>query len=97
VFGVVAGVGGPGRHAAGEASGREAYVVPEPLAAAIGAGLPIDTPTGSMVVGIGGGTSEIAVIALGGIVVSNSLRVGGNRFDEAIVNYVSNKYNLLMG
>ena len=83
--------------AAIQAGGREAYLIPEPLAAAIGAGLPIGTPTGNMVVNIGGGTSESAVISMNGIVVSSSVRVGGNEMDEAIVAYIRKKYNLLIG
>jgi rod shape-determining protein MreB len=83
--------------AAIQAGGKEAYLIPEPLAAAIGAGLPIGTPTGNMVVDIGGGTSESAVISMNGIVVSSSVRVGGNEMDEAIVAYVRRKYNLLIG
>jgi rod shape-determining protein MreB len=85
------------KDAARQASGREAYVIPEPLAAAIGAGMPIDTPTGNMVVDIGGGTSEAAVVAMYGIVVSSSVRVGGVRFDEAIASFVRRKYNLMIG
>jgi rod shape-determining protein MreB len=85
------------RDAARQASGREAFVIPEPLAAAIGAGMPIDTPTGNMVVDIGGGTSEAAVVAMYGIVVSGSVRVGGVRFDEAIASYIRRKYNLMIG
>ncbi len=85
------------RDAARQASGRESYVIPEPLAAAIGAGMPIDTPTGNMVVDIGGGTSEAAVVAMYGIVVSGSVRVGGVKFDEAIASYVRRKYNLMIG
>ncbi len=85
------------RDAARQASGREAFVVPEPLAAAIGAGLPIDTPTGSMVVDIGGGTSEAAVVSMYGIVVSSSARVGGLKFDDAIASYLRRKYNLVIG
>jgi len=83
--------------AAVQAGGKEAYLIPEPLAAAIGAGLPIGTPTGNMVVDIGGGTSESAVISMNGIVVSSSVRVGGMEMDEAIVAYVRKKYNLLIG
>jgi len=83
--------------AAVQAGGKEAYLIPEPLAAAIGAGLPIGTPTGNMVVDIGGGTSESAVISMNGIVVSSSVRVGGTEMDEAIVAYVRKKYNLLIG
>jgi rod shape-determining protein MreB len=85
------------RDAARQASGRESYVIPEPLAAAIGAGLPIDTPTGNMVVDIGGGTSEAAVVSMYGIVVAGSVRVGGIKFDEAIAGYIRRKYNLMIG
>jgi rod shape-determining protein MreB len=85
------------RDAALKAGAREAFLIEEPLAAAIGANVPISGPTGSMVIDIGGGTSEIAVIALGAIVVSRSVRVGGNRFDEAISNYIRKKYNLMVG
>ncbi len=85
------------KDAARQASGREAYVIAEPLAAAIGAGMPIDTPTGNMVVDIGGGTSEAAVVAMYGIVVSGSVRVGGVKLDEAIASYVRRKYNLMIG
>jgi rod shape-determining protein MreB len=85
------------KDAARQASGREAYVIPEPLAAAIGAGMPIDTPTGNMVVDIGGGTSEAAVVAMYGIVVSGSVRIGGVKLDEAIASYLRRKYNLMIG
>ena len=85
------------RDAAIKAGARDAYLIDEPLAAAIGANVPISGPSGNMIIDIGGGTSEIAVIALGGIVVSTSLRVGGNKFDEAITNYVRRKYNLMVG
>jgi rod shape-determining protein MreB len=85
------------KDAARQASGRESYVIPEPLAAAIGAGMPIDTPTGNMVVDIGGGTSEAAVVSMYGIVVSSSVRVGGVKFDEAIASYIRRKYNLMIG
>jgi len=85
------------KDAALKAGAREAYLIEEPLAAAIGANVPISGPSGNMVIDIGGGTSEIAVIALGGIVVSTSLRVGGNRFDEAIASYIRKKYNLMVG
>jgi rod shape-determining protein MreB len=85
------------RDAAIKAGAREAYLIEEPLAAAIGASVPIGGPTGNMVIDIGGGTTEIAVIALGGIVVSSSLRVAGNRFDEAIASYIRKKYNLMVG
>ena len=85
------------RDAALKAGAREAYLIEEPLAAAIGANVPISGPSGNMIIDIGGGTTEIAVIALGGIVVSASVRVGGNRFDEAIANYIRKKYNLMVG
>ena len=85
------------RDAALKAGAKEAYLIEEPLAAAIGANVPIAGPSGNMVIDIGGGTSEIAVIALGGIVVSHSLRVGGNKFDESIQSYIRKKYNLLVG
>ena len=85
------------KDAARQASGREAFVIPEPLAAAIGADMPIDTPTGSMVVNIGGGTSEAAVVSMYGIVVSGSVRVGGLRFDDAIASYLRRKYSLVIG
>lgn len=76
---------------------RDAYLVEEPMAAAIGAGLPVADPTGSMVVDIGGGTSEVAVISLGGIVTSKSLRVAGDELDEHIINYIKKEYNLMIG
>ncbi len=79
------------------AGARQAYLIEEPMAAAIGAGLPVGEPTGSMVVDVGGGTSEVAVISLGGIVVSQSIRVGGDELDEAIMNYVKREYKLLIG
>jgi rod shape-determining protein MreB len=85
------------KDAALKAGAREAYLIEEPLAAAIGANVPISGPSGNMVIDIGGGTSEVAVIALGGIVVSTSLRVGGNRFDESIASYIRKKYNLMIG
>ena len=85
------------RDAALKAGAREAYLIEEPLAAAIGANVPISGPSGNLIIDIGGGTTEIAVIALGGIVVSASVRVGGNRFDEAIATYVRKKYNLMIG
>jgi rod shape-determining protein MreB and related proteins len=85
------------KDAALKAGAREAYLIEEPLAAAIGANVPISGPSGNMVIDIGGGTSEVAVIALGGIVVSTSLRVGGNRIDEAITSYIRKKYNLMIG
>jgi rod shape-determining protein MreB len=85
------------RDAAIEAGSKTAYLIPEPLAAALGADMPIHTPTGNMIVNIGGGASEAAVIAVNGIVVSNSTRVGGIRIDEAIAAYIRRKYNLLIG
>nr|WP_200773901.1 rod shape-determining protein [Tepidibacter formicigenes] len=83
--------------AARQAGARDAYLIEEPMAAAIGAGLKVEEPDGNMVVDIGGGTSEIAVISLGGIVTAKSIRVGGDEFDESIVNYVKKEYNLMIG
>lgn len=83
--------------AAKAAGAGEAYTIEEPMAAAIGAGLPISTPGGNMVVDIGGGTTDIAVISLEGIVVSSSLRVGGNKIDEVITRHIKNTYNLMIG
>jgi rod shape-determining protein MreB len=83
--------------AAIQAGAKEAYLIPEPLAAALGAGLPIHTPTGNMVVDIGGGTSEAAVVSMYDIVVWSSVRVGGLRIDQAIINYIRKKYNLIIG
>ncbi|MGI6113099.1 MAG: rod shape-determining protein [Mahellales bacterium] len=80
-----------------QAGAREAYLIEEPMAAAIGAGLPVHEPTGSMIVDVGGGTSEVAIISLGGIVTSKSLRVGGNKLDDAIVSYIKKEYNLMIG
>jgi rod shape-determining protein MreB len=85
------------RDSAQSAGAREVYLVEEPMAAAIGAGLPIQEPSGNMIVDIGGGTTEVAVISLSGIVYSKSIRVGGDEMDEAIVLYVKRKYNLLIG
>jgi len=79
------------------AGARKAYIIEEPMAAAIGAGLPIHEPTGNMVVDIGGGTSEVAVISLGGIVTSQSIRVGGDELDEALVAYVKKEFQLALG
>lgn len=79
------------------AGAREAYLMEEPMAAAIGAGLPVEEPTGSMVVDIGGGTSEVAVISLGGIVTSRSARIAGDALDGAIVAYIKKQYNLMIG
>jgi rod shape-determining protein MreB and related proteins len=81
-----------------EAAGaRKVYLIEEPMAAAIGAGLPVTEPTGSMVVDIGGGTTEVAVVSLGGVVFARSVRVGGNMMDEAIINYIRRHHNLLVG
>ncbi len=80
-----------------EVGARKAFLIEEPLAAAIGAGVNIAEPTGSMIVDIGGGTTDIAIISLGGIVVSESLRIAGNEFDESIIRYIRHKENLLIG
>jgi len=79
------------------AGARKAYIIEEPMAAAIGAGLPIHEPTGNMVVDIGGGTTEVAVISLGGIVTSQSIRVGGDELDEALVAFVKKEFQLALG
>jgi rod shape-determining protein MreB len=83
--------------AAREAGARDPKVIEEPMAAAIGAGLPVEEPTGSMVVDIGGGTTEVAIISLGGIVTSRSIRVAGDEMDEAIIQYIKKTYNLMIG
>ena len=80
-----------------QAGAREVYIIEEPIAAAIGSGVDISKPNGSMVIDIGGGTADIAVISLGGAVVSESIKIGGDKFDEAIVRYIKKKYNLLIG
>ncbi|MHB8156767.1 MAG: rod shape-determining protein [Desulfocucumaceae bacterium] len=85
------------REAAMQAGAREAYLIEEPMAAAIGAGLPVHEPTGNMVVDIGGGTTEVAVISLGGIVTSRSIRIAGDEMDEAIAQHVKKTYNLMIG
>ncbi|MDX9721021.1 MAG: rod shape-determining protein [Myxococcota bacterium] len=85
------------RESAESAGAREVYLIEEPMAAAIGAGLPITQPSGNMIVDIGGGTTEVAVISLAGIVYSNSVRVGGDKMDDAIVQHMKRKYNLLIG
>jgi rod shape-determining protein MreB len=85
------------RESALSAGAREVYLIEEPMAAAIGAGLPITEPSGNMVVDIGGGTTEVAVISLGGIVTSNSLRIGGDELDEAIISHVKKEFSLLLG
>jgi rod shape-determining protein MreB len=83
--------------AAIHAGARDAYLIEEPMAAAIGAGLPVHEATGSLIVDIGGGTTEVAVISLGGIVTSKSIRIGGDELDEAIVNYIKKEYSLMIG
>jgi len=80
-----------------QSGAREVYLIEEPMASAIGANLPVDEPTGSMVVDIGGGTTEVAVISLGGIVTSKSLRIAGDELDDSIINYVKKEYNLAIG
>ena len=85
------------RESASNAGARKVYLVEEPIAAAIGAGIPIGDARGSMVLDIGGGTSEVAVISLNGIVYAESVRIGGDRFDEAIIAYVRRQYNMLIG
>lgn len=85
------------RESANGAGARKVYLIEEPMAAAIGAGMPVDEPSGSMVLDIGGGTSEVAVISLNGIVYSASVRIGGDKFDEAIINYVRRNYGMLIG
>jgi len=85
------------KESAESAGAREVFLIEEPMAAAIGAGLPITEPSGSMIVDIGGGTTEVAVISLAGIVFSKSVRVGGDKMDEAIVSFMKRKYNLLIG
>ena len=85
------------QESAESAGARRVYLVEEPMAAAIGAGLPVTEPTGSMVVDIGGGTTEVAVLSLGGIVYSRSVRVGGDKMDEAIIGYIRRTHNLLVG
>ena len=85
------------KESAERAGAKKVAIIEEPMAAAIGAGLPISEPTGSMIVDIGGGTAEIAVISLGGIVASRSVRVAGDEFDQSIIDYLKRKYNLLIG
>ncbi len=85
------------RESAMLAGAREVYLIEEPMAAAIGAGLPVTEPSGNMIIDIGGGTTEVAVISLSGIVYANSTRVGGDKMDDAIINYIKRKYNLLIG
>jgi len=85
------------RESAESASAREVYLIEEPMAAAIGAGLPITEPSGNMIVDIGGGTTEVAVISLAGIVYSKSVKVGGDKMDDALISHMKRKYNLLIG
>jgi rod shape-determining protein MreB len=85
------------RDAAEQAGAREVYLIEEPMAAAIGAGLPVQEPSGSMIVDIGGGTTEVAVISLAGIVYAQSVRIAGDEMDEALIQYLKRKYNLLIG
>ena len=85
------------REAAEDAGASKVFLIEEPMAAAIGAGLPVTEPTGSMVVDIGGGTTEVAVLSLGGIVYANSVRVGGDKMDEAIIGYIRRHHNLMVG
>jgi rod shape-determining protein MreB and related proteins len=85
------------QESAESAGARRVFLIEEPMAAAIGAGLPVTEPTGSMVVDIGGGTTEVAVLSLGGIVYARSIRVGGNKMDEAIISYIRRNHNLLVG
>lgn len=85
------------QEAAESAGAREVFLIEEPMAAAIGAGLPVTEPTGSMIVDIGGGTTEVGVLSLGGIVYARSVRVGGDKMDEAIISYVRRHHNLLIG
>ena len=85
------------KEAAEKAGANRVFIVEEPMAAAVGAGLPVAEPSGSMIVDIGGGTSEVAVISLRGIVTSRSVRVAGDEFDKSIINFIKKKYNLLIG
>ncbi|MCS7250445.1 MAG: rod shape-determining protein [candidate division WOR-3 bacterium] len=85
------------RDSAEACGAREVYLVSEPIAAAVGVGLPVDAPTGNMIIDIGGGTTEIAVVALSGVVTCNSIRVAGDEMDEAIINYIKKNYNLVIG
>ncbi len=101
VIGVPSGITGVEKRAVKEAAqqagAREVYLIEEPMAAAIGANIPVHEPSGSMIVDIGGGTTEVAIIALGGMVVSNSIRVAGDELDDAITTYLKKKYSLMIG
>ena len=101
IVGVPSGITGVEKRAVLDATyhagAKEAYLIEEPMSAAMGAGLPVDEACGSMVLDIGGGTSEVAIISINGIVYSNSVRIGGDRFDEAIINYVKRNYGTLIG
>lgn len=85
------------KEATSQAGAREVHLIEEPMAAAIGAGLPVSEPNGSMIVDVGGGTTDVAIIALGGIVTHRSIRVGGDDMDESIIHYIKRKYNLMIG
>ncbi len=85
------------KEAALQAGAKEAYLIEEPMAAAIGAGLPVHEPTGNMIVDIGGGTTEVAIISLGGIVTSRSIRIAGDEMDDAIISHIKRRYNLMIG
>ncbi len=85
------------QESAESAGARRVFLIEEPMAAAIGAGLPVTEPTGSMVVDVGGGTTEVAVLSLGGVVYARSVRVGGDKMDEAIIGYIRRNHNLLVG
>ena len=85
------------KNSAANAGARKVYLIPEPMAAAIGAGLPVAEPVGSMIVDIGGGTTETAVISMAGLVTSESIRIGGDEFDQCIIRYLKNEYNVLVG
>src|ERR1700743_1644000 len=85
------------KEAGHQAGARRVYIIEEPMAAAIGAGLPVNGPTGNMVVDIGGGTTEVAVISLGGIVTSQSIRIGGDELDQAIINFGKKEHPLMLG
>ena len=85
------------KEAGRQAGARRVYIIEEPMAAAIGAGLPVDEPTGNMVVDVGGGTTEVAVISLGGVVTSQSIRVGGDEMDQAIITFAKKEYSLMLG